>query len=316
MMTNHRFTYNGSLLLSAIIILGCFGTLPALYTENIPVNIQLNPARYLYGKDYVATGTKITATAEILDEKYKNLTLTYQWSTKEKTIITDTKSSQISYVFDKPDEDNFLKILVLYQSNYTGSSSKSLVIRDPINITEPEGKLFIEHGDLLDISLKVKGGQPIEYCHEFCLNKVDRETGASIMDEDCKCKPNTNLTNSEIIIKHYLRLVGNYTLLLVVDNVADHLEKHYEVKIRDTTHAQTIPYVPIVCSIVAVLILLTGVTLHMKFKRTVQTETADFDFIRTSFADDDEWAEEQSLWQRVSYLLFRADHYEGRERFD
>lgn len=274
---------------------------------DIPVNIQLKPAKYLYGKDYIATDAEFTATAEILDEKYKNLTITYQWSTKNTTIVTDAKASQITYKFTQPDEDNFLKVLVIHDANYTGTSEKKIVVRNPIQITEPENnKLFLEHGELLDISFKLNGTGPITSCYRFCYEMADTDK--------CKCKPDSLVRRDEIRISHYLHYVGNYTLLIAVDNVADHVEKHYTVKIIDTVHSQTAPYVPIVSSILAVIILLTGIALHMKFKKTVQTETADFDFIR-SYEDDDleDWGEVQTLSQRVRYLLFKADQHNDHE---
>lgn len=266
-------------------------------SQIIPVTIRLEPVHYLHNYAYVATNTNITAVADIEDEKFKNLSLTYQWSTKDTNIITNSTASQIVYHFDKPDNKNFLKVLVLHRPNDTGVSQKNLIIRDPVQLTNVVGKTLIEHGELLRLTFKLNGTGPFSYCHRSCL-EVDKE--------DCeKCKPNVDTFLSEVNITHYLRHVGNYTLLFNVDNIANQQEKRLTVRVSETVKPKHYPYMPIVCSISAVFILLTGIGLHMKFKQTVNTETADFDFTRNLF-DEEELAEEQSFVQRVIYLLFKA----------
>ena len=268
---------------------------------NIPVNIQVQPAHYLHGKNYVPTKMNIIATAEILDEKFKNLPLTYQWSAKNATITTDQKASQIVYKFDKADNDNFLKVLVYHRPNDTGTSQKDFVVRDPINVADPIGKFFLEHGELLNITLKFTGTGPFSYCRKFCFDDTHDEAG-----QECKdCDPDGWTEANQIKILSYLRRVGNYSLVFVVDNIASRQVKIYSVRIFDTVRHQSIPLEPIVSSISAVFILLAGVAFHLKFKDSAFTETADFDFARNNY--EEEWDDEQLFAQRVKDMFFRSN---------
>lgn len=270
--------------------------------NNIPVNIRLEPAHYLHGKTYIATGEPFNATAEILDDKFKNLTIKYQWSTKGTIITTGINSSRIEYKFDKADPDTHLKVIVFHkdEQEYSGLSEKSIIVKDPIKIAEPVDKLFIEHGEMLNITLKFSGTGPFKYCYKLCLYPCN------------ECYPIWNLNDNQYNILRYLHSVGNYTLRFAVDNIVSQQNKSYSVRVIDTPRESTIPYMPIVCSISAVLILLIGFALHLKFKSiSVYTETADFDFTRTTYnestEEEDIWDEEQSFLQRVKYLLLKSE---------
>lgn len=268
--------------------------------ENIPVNIQLQPAHYLHGKNYLATGVNFTATVEILDEKFKSQLLIYQWLTKNAPLVTGPDKQTITYKFDKADPETFLKVNVVIRDGPTGTSSKPIVVRDPVSIAEPVDKLFIEHGEMLNVSFKFLGTGPFLYCYDVYHNSYKHD-----------CFPMRHTDDDTIRIIRYLRWVGNYTLILNVNNIASEQRRAYSVKVIETPRESTIPYVPIVCSASAVLILLVGFGLHLKFRSfPLYTETADFDFTRTSHddsAEDEEfWDEEQSFIQRVRLLFLRS----------
>lgn len=267
-------------------------------SQIIPVTIRLDPAHYLHGRGFVATGTNITATADVEDAKFKNSSLTYQWFNKNGT-ITNANASILVYKFDKPEEHNFLKVSVTLKPNGTGISQKNLTIRDPIKLLDSIGKTNIEQGELLELSFHFNGTGPFEYCHRICPESDS---------EGCeKCNPDFETWLDRVNITHY-RPVSNYSLLFTIDNIVSRQEKRLTIRISEAVKRQKIAYVPIISSISAVFILLIGVGLHLKFKRTVHMETADFDFTRTAYHDEEEWDEEQSFFQRVIYLLFKDDH--------
>uniref|UniRef100_A0A6G1S5E0 Transmembrane protein 130 n=1 Tax=Aceria tosichella TaxID=561515 RepID=A0A6G1S5E0_9ACAR len=276
--------------------------------DTIPVNIQFKPANYLRDKNYVATNASLNAKAEISDVNFKNQTFEYQWLVKGKDITLDKNANEINYTFSIADEEQFLELHVIqHPSNDTGSIKKDLVIRDPINIQDPAGKLFLERGELLNITLKFSlGTAPINYCYKFC-----RDVNGKHNPDDCpECKPDTKVDHNQVTIVYYVRNVGNYTLVFVADNIASHVSKGYSVKITDTMKSKTIPFVPIVSSILAVVIVLSGLALHLKFKRSFVTETADFDFIRHDYNEDEDFwdDEEYTFLQRVMYLFFKTDN--------
>lgn len=291
------------------LLIATLGSTEAQWTEpkygegKIPVVIRLRPApEQLHGKIYVTTGTKYTLTAEVTDEHYKNVTLTYQWSIKNKTIVTDPKASHIEYTFSEPENSDFIKVLVVHTQEDTGVSEEDLVVYDPMVIVEFKGDSVLTQGDLLNVSILFTGTLPARYSYKICAGSAPRSDCSGYHDQGETARGSINLV-------HYLRYVGDYTLMVQVSNTASKTDKSYHIKIVDTVRIQSLPITPIVCSIAAVLVLATGFMLHFKFKRTIFTEAADFDY-----DDDDDWPDqwdmEQSFMQRVRYLMFsdgRAD---------
>jgi len=217
---------------------------------------------------------------------------------KNKTIVTGENISQINYQFDRPDPDQFLKVLVFNPQNGTGTSQKEIVVIDPVQIKEPQAKLFLEHGELLNVTMNFRGGGPYRYCFSFCFNNTD-----------CVCKPHSETSKNEREIIRYLRDVGNYTMVFTLENIVSRQTKNLTVLITDILHHNYLPYAPIVASIVAFTILMIGFGLHQKFKRSLNTETADFDFFHQHHDDtfDDVWHEEQSFLQKVKHIIFEVD---------
>lgn len=269
--------------------------------QNIPVSIGIEPSIFKDGNIYVPMGTGVKFTASISDSKYNNSTMIYKWSTKSGVIASDSKADKIEYSFTAAD-DNFIRVDVTHQdsnnkTNGTGSSQTALVVKEALVVLDPVGKLFLEHGELLHVVLKYKGSPPFYYCYKFCQD-------SDILP--CVCFNMYQASEKEISITHYLHEVGNYTLLFSIENVMNKEIKHYTIKINDIVRDQTLPFVPIISSILAVFILLIGVALHLHYRRTSYTETADFNFIRTA-QEEEEWEEELSFIQRVRYLFFRED---------
>lgn len=270
--------------------------------EDIPTNILLRPALILHDKYYVVSKAQLSATAEINSEKFRNSSLKYQWATKTGTLVTGTNASQINCTFDKPDDDTFLNLLVVQVGNETnnhGTSRKNLAVRDPVAISDPIGKLFILHGELLSITLRWTGTGPFKICFRICAESFKK------FCNDCELLFETS--EPEYKIDRYLRS-GNHTLLFKVDNLASASDKHYSIRVESTYRPQKVPYVPIVSSISAVLILFSGVALHLKFKKTVDMETANFEFLEI-IHDEDELLEGDTFWQRVCHLLKRPSTY-------
>lgn len=275
---------------------------------NLPVILSISPYKSHFGTIYVPAGEKINATAVIRDLINTNnqFDVSIQWSTREGVIPTDSNLTSIEHVFQNASDDNFIRVDIKH-GNDTGSAKIDFYVREPVNVLDPIGNLFLEHGEMLDIKLSFKGTGPFYYCYRFCMSPCSF------------CPPIYETSKNELLISHYLSSVGNYTLLLDISNVMNRETKQYTIKIYDSIRGQSLPFVPIVCSILAVFILITGVGLHLHFRKTAYTETANFDFIRQT-QDDEDWEEELSFIQRVRYLFYgesQDDEYnESRHLLD
>lgn len=270
----------------------------------IPVELSITPHISHFGTNYVATGAKLTGSASITDPAFQNDSLRYIWSTKDGIISgVDQHSHEIQHVFEHPDESNFIKVQVMDEGNQAeGADQFNFDVKTPVTVMDPIGKLFLEHGELLSVNLTYSGSPPFIYCYKFCST-------ADLICNDCIPFYTTQQHYIEIV--HYLHNVGEYTLLFTIGNIMNQEVKRYTIKISSAIRLKTIPYAPIVSTILAVCILMTGIALHLRFRQTTFTETADFDFINN---DDDDWNQELSFIQRVRYLLCNGTSNRPTER--
>lgn len=275
----------------------------------IPLILTISPYKTHFGTIYVPSNVKIKATVTIRDliTVSNKSDEEVQWSTKDGVIPTSLNSTSIEHTFQDTSDNNFIRVEAK-RGNETGSAQVDFSVRAPVNVSDPIGKLFIEHGEMLDVKLSFRGSAPFNYCYKFCID-------GNIIPCDF-CFPYSETYENELNISHYLHSVGQYTLMFDISNIISRETKHYTIKINDTVRDQSLPFVPIVCSILAVFILITGAGLHLHFRKTVYTETANFDFVRQTQEDDD-WEEELSFIQRVRYLFcgdFQEDDYNENSR--
>lgn len=277
-------------------------------SDNIPVSLVVTPLIQKYGITYVSTGVNLTVIAVVTNPTLANISLLYHWSTKSGIISADLKASKIEYTFTQAEPSSFIKVDVVPVNttayNLTGEAQINLNVVDPVSISEPAGKLFLEHGELLDIKLQYKGTPPFDYCYKFCGRTDILPCSVSFLSLTCLSNHVTD--KNEIAISHYLHSVGSYILYFRISNLMNEQTKEYTIKINDIVRHHNLPYAPIISSILAVIILLSGLALHLHFRKTAYTETANFDFIRQSL-EEEEWKEEQSFIERVRYLFCRGE---------
>jgi len=270
-------------------------SLPSPLGDTIPVSIEITQAKQYFDHWLVPSKTFLDILAKH-DQKYDNASH-YDWFTKDGPL--KEKSKQLHFMFPNSNIDDYLEVHV--SNNYTNSTGQAkldFTLKEPVTVADPVGKLFLERGELLNITVHYSGSPPFHYCYKICSPR-------DFIPCDV-CFPYFQTADSALHIEHYLRYVGNYTLMFDINNIMREDTKHYTIKINDILRESNLPIAPIVSSILAVCILITGVALHMKFRHTsYETETADFDFVRVD--DEEEWEQEYSFIQRVRYLLLRED---------
>lgn len=275
--------------------------------DNIKVYItKLKPSKYHENKRYISSQDSISAEALVLEPgRFKNFTHHYQWSTKNKTIYTGQDKNLTGYKFERPDPDTFLKLLVAFddetnKTQYTVSTEEKLIVLDPINIENQSGQLSILYSELLKVKIKYNGTGPFQYCYSFRLNQTDGSECNSLFDWQ-------ETDKNEINISHWLHYVGSYKMVFKVKNIVSQVSKTYSVQIKETFRKKSLPFVPIICSILASVILIIGIAINLMYRRSIQTETADFDWLREDLDEDDEEDNDKKrydLMQRIASTLF------------
>lgn len=267
------------------------------------VNIKVEPTHVIAGRNFIKTHTNITFTASLANltiTQPSNLTYEWLYVQSSKNLTLPGNSSQITYAFESVDEDSFVKVVVKQIGENSTivkcSNEKLLSIRDQINIVKKEITQHIYHGDLFSATFVFNGTLPVDYSYRLCHNSTHNKT----------CYPTVihpEYFGYSIRTKDYYLRVGNYTINLDMNNYASDLSQTIAIKVFETLRRERVNYVPLISCILAVLILLFGVAIHFKFKKSITTETADFDCTREVYGDE-EWDEVQTFGERLRYLLF------------
>ena len=275
-------------------------------SNDIRVSIEVSPIKQESNNNYVAANTPIKIEAKLSSIVSNVSDISYEWSTKDGPIKADKHASSLTHQFTKSNVNDFIEVKVIDgKTNSTGEAKVEIIVKSSLMVADPKGKFFLEKGELLDINLIYSGSPPFKYCYKFCSDYDFLPCNI--------CFPYYETSNTTIPIVHYLHYVGNYTLMFKIENIMNYEERHYVIKIIDTTRPKSnLPIAPIVSTILAVCILITGVALHLKFKDTsYATETANFDFFHDD--DEEEWEQELSLIQRIRYLFCGLEQEEVNE---
>lgn len=279
----------------------------AIGDKQLKIDLEITPVVTYLGTRFVAANKPIHVQTNVAAVANQSL-LHYNWSTKAGPVKTDGHAAAIDYKFTKPDEETFIQVDVFDPgTNHSGQSRTDFIVKEELVVKDPVGKTFLEKGELLKINLVYSGSPPFTYCYKFCSESHDL-----IPCFPHLCFPPSETTNTTIPIVQYLHWVDNYTLIFQIENIMNSEERQFAVKIIDTNRPRSnLPIEPIISSILAVCILITGVALHMRFKDTSYTETANFDFFHDD--NDEDWERELSLVQRVRQLFCGNDQDEDNE---
>lgn len=257
---------------------------------------ELSPVKYYDKEVYVSSQVNLTATAAVTNlDDYKNYTVKYLWQVKNEVIYTGTECRKIIYTFGSADSDTYLGLTVVVSLNdiilHVGVARQALIVRDPISLQDTIGKLFIEHYEILSVTFELNGTAPFWYCYNFCFGK----------NKCIPCDPNEQIMTTTlpvVNIRHWLPYIGTYQMIFSASNIVNQVSKPYTVKIKEAVRRSNVPYVPIICSALAVFILMANFALHLRQRRAPLLETANFEF-----EDENENEDDINLIKRLRHLL-------------
>lgn len=230
------------------------------------------------GPAFVKTNEQIKVEAFI--EHKQDLVYTYYWYIDD--IDLDASDIPIlAFRFEEPKESTVLRLTVVgFSKNSTelsvGYSQKYFVSRNQVGITLSDGPRSISHSDKFIVKVKFSGTLPIRHCYRFCR-------------EPCQpCNPlfSPESSNDEETVEHWSPQLGEYSFIVSVTNLASNAIKSCTFEITDTIHSKSLPYAPIVASILIASILVIGLALHVRYRRINHAETANFNFMPTDYDQD------------------------------
>lgn len=180
----------------------------------------------------------------------------------------------------------------------TGMFRVQVDARNPMNKVKVDGDIMLKHGLLLNLTVSCDGTGPWTYCWSI-KGPSYNSTGNETCDDGYET---TSTCNFPIV--WYLRNPGQSAVLIVIDNVLNHIVKQVGINVYDVPSRTPVSLIviPMCSGLIAVIACISGVFVFMTFKRNMTgLETADFDF-----SCPDEQLEYKTFWERLRDSMVNA----------
>lgn len=181
----------------------------------------------------------------------------------------------LTHVFP-PGDTKVLVVVTAYHPSLgyrEGSFSVLVKSREPIEFINVTGNTMLTRGDILDIEVECGGSSPWSYCWRPVLHLNETNDGIS-----CSDVMTTNDCTFRII--YLFPQAGRYKVFVNISNDVNRKEKMIDVSIFNVLPEPQLSTVllPVVCSMLAVGIIVAGVFYFIQARHRLTVEVADFDF--------------------------------------
>jgi len=181
---------------------------------------------------------------------------------------------------------------VLYEP-YQGYNKGKLVMgyfhmtlhaEDPITTVKIEGNNWLKHGAVLSLSVSCDGSPPWSYC---CNYTQIRNT----TKDPPICDSPTMSTMSEFVCSRYYPRPGDYQVHILVGNdvtMRDSNARNLTITVYDVDHKPqlSVVIVPVICSILAFIIVMFGFSTYLNNRSRYSIEVADFNFEQSELHEE------------------------------
>lgn len=179
----------------------------------------------------------------------------------------------------------------------SGVFRSTLESRVPMNKVNISGNTWLNHGQLLDLSLTCDGTGPWTYCWSV------RDKDYNITGNETCSSPEILLDECSFPIMWYFRTDGIFNVLLVVSNGLTVHRQIIHVNIYEVYPQVPVSFVlvPVFSTIVVVAFIIFGVYTFIRYQRNLAVEIADFDFNYR-----EETLEYMTFWERLKESMVNA----------
>ena len=223
---------------------------------------------------------------------FANFDKTFQWKINGKTVEKEDKSTLI-YTFDTSEDNASISVYASVISKDKKMDKHvdltyDIKIMEKIEKLNTVGKFFISRNQSLDLNIScVSGSPPFFFCKEI--------TKGEVHPSDCK----QTWISSNACSFHaawYFKTPGKYNLSIRVTNEISESSDRIELSVLDITKQPTLIFVilPVVCCILAIVIIVFAIAFHVQQRKRFTIEVADFDFQAR-----DENLMEKTFYERV-----------------
>ncbi|XP_015915338.1 transmembrane protein 130 [Parasteatoda tepidariorum] len=241
--------------------------------------------------DEVAVGSNVSFAVNIYNPgNYLNdAVFSYGWSVDWER--HQTSDNLLIYKFKDRGLKDIKSIVTAALPNnvfLSGSFDKIVNAKVPVDNLNVTGNFFMHHGETLNLNINCSGTPPFIYCYKL-MNGNDTS-------DNFTCSHVSTFTTCHMEIIKYLQKDGKYNLGIYVSNNVREIKKVYEVMVYSVSVTPTLSTVimPIVCSLLALIIICGGIAYFIQHKNQMEVETANFDF-----QDESDLYPEQTFFEKL-----------------
>lgn len=174
-----------------------------------------------------------------------------------------------------------------------GSFSREVTPMDPITAVNVTGNFWLRRGDIVSLQVTCNGSSPYSYCWKYFPGNTTSQDTANLT---CEEPITTNICQFPLV--HYFAQDGAYLIAIIISNMVQQKPyvKNIEAHIYDVSRKGLLSTIvlPITCSLMAIVILVSGAAYHVHSRGRLHVEVADFDFQHTDLG-----LVEQTFWNRL-----------------
>lgn len=174
-----------------------------------------------------------------------------------------------------------------------GSFTRTIAPKDPITGVNVQGNIWLRRGDVVSLQVSCNGSAPYNYCWKYLPSNATSNSTANLT-----CDEPISTNQCQFPLVHYFPQDGSHFIAILVSNIvqAKPYIKNIEVHIYDVPRSGLLSTIilPIVCSLLAFVILVTGIAYHIHTRNRLQVEVADFDFQRPDLE-----LTEKTFWEHL-----------------
>ncbi|XP_074600365.1 transmembrane protein 130 isoform X2 [Brevipalpus obovatus] len=261
----------------------------------------------------ISTSRDTNLTALIRDPTgfFSGVNVTYKWEINDE-LITEGEENSILHNFTALAIHNVSVVVKAPGTDHSqpksGLLTLSLTSNDPIKNLSLLGKTFVHRDETLDLQIDVIGGT---LPHHFCWEMINTTVESYSVDKQRNC----GFTNDgHIPILRYFSSQGKYNFTISVDNAVSIISHYWSISIFEVEHKGQLSFVLIpVCSIIlAIVIMIGGIAIHMRQRRELTVEVADFDFQSYEDLMEKTFLEriKENLTQSIKKSFYRRPGYD------
>ena len=229
-------------------------------------------------KGIIASNRSVTFSFDLHDPSgfFDKFDKSYTWKINGEVQDKET-TDKMSRTFVKADPNATVSVYAAVSSKEKKMDrhidlTRKIQIKDPIPKLKYVGKFFMFRNQSLDLNISCEAGTgPFSLCMSI--------TPGGHRALSCK-EGDTVKNNCSFHASWYFKTAGKFDLSIRVANDVSFVEDRIELSVMEVSKQPSLTFVviPVVCCILAIVIIVFAIAFHVQQRKRFTVEVADFDF--------------------------------------